>query len=174
MVMSPSRIMSNHILALLKTPLLMGYLVCLEQQSEQWCQALLNELYGLVGTHELDCWSYSINRDVAPAVYEQLRRGKPVTVQDLRRHPHDRERLLKAKVLMVRRDKHEILTPSDDFVLRIDDNVLLCGRRRSAWWMGWILNNENVMHYVLTGNEGGGGYLWRNYLRQPKSSDRAG
>lgn len=168
LVMNPSRIMSNNILALLKTPLMMLYITQLQQQSEAWCEALIKELEGWVGGNELDCWSFDVNRRTAPAVYEQLRHGHAVTLEHLLGHPHDRSISLPAKVLMVRRDGQEMLSPVAGFGLRIDDSVLLCGLRRSANWMDWSLKNENVLHYLLTGDQGGGGFIWRRLHERRK------
>lgn len=165
MIMDPSSIIANHILALIKAPQLVEFLDEVREQEETLCEELLHQLNKLVGDRELDSWAVSIDQNAAPAMYEQLIRGKDIPVSTLYRHPLNRDNLLCSKVLMVKRNDKYILLPDDDFNLRNEDRVLICGLRGSAYWIYWTLENDNVLRYLLEGTENMSGLLWRKLKR---------
>ncbi|MCG8317178.1 MAG: NAD-binding protein [Pseudomonadales bacterium] len=161
MIMDPSTVIANHILALVKTPQLVSFLVELRNQDESWCETLLSCLDDMVGNKELDCWTIKIGKHSAPAVYEHLAHGHEVPVATFYRHPLERSRSLKSKALLINRNGKAILTPDDEFSVRIDDEVLLTGPRGASYWVYWVLENDNVLRYLLRGEEDSSGYFWR-------------
>ena len=52
----------------------------------------------------------------------------------------------------------EILPPG--FQLEIGDQLLIAGSPDAARRLHLSLTNPNVLHYVRTGREGGGGWVW--------------
>lgn len=160
MIMEPNAIMSNHIHALLKTPLLYDFLSFIQSKDEHWCAALVKEFNELVGEQELDSWSVKLSKQLSPAYHERLRRGETLQLSSLYKHPHDRDKRMLCRGLLVKRGREIILSPADDLALRIDDEILICGMRTAYYWMTWALKNENVLRYILTGSEGANGYLW--------------
>ena len=165
MIMDPSLVMANHIFSLIKAPQLIAFLNEIRNQSEAWCESLVHELDELVGDTELDSWTVNINKKTAPAIYDKLAHGDDIPLSAVYAHPLDRGRALRCKVLMIRRDGKYILTPEPDFNLRIEDRLLLSGRRGSSYWMYWALENPNVLGYILNGEEDSTGYIWRRLKR---------
>lgn len=165
MIMDPSTVIANHIFALVKAPQLVAFLNEIRHQDEQWCETLLKDLNALVGDRELDSWTVTINKSVAPAIYERLAHGEDIPASVLYKHPLDRARPLRCKVLMIRREDKYILTPDDEFNLRIDDHLLLSGLRGTSYWIYWALENSHVLRYILQGEEGSTGYFWRKFVR---------
>jgi Trk K+ transport system NAD-binding subunit len=163
-IMNPSVIIAQRIMFLIKTPLLMLFLDSLTNESEEWCETLLKRIDAMVQGRAVESWSFTIDQQQAPAVFECLRRAEPVAIQVLSAHPHDRHVQLPALPLLVLRDKVITLLPEPDFPLRIDDQVLFCGLERGRTQMLWAVNNQNVLRYVISGYEGGGGYLWKTLL----------
>ncbi len=165
MLMDPSNIISNHILALLKTPLLIEFLDHLAAEKEEWSKELIECMETMVGNNELDSWSLVLDKESAPAVYEELRTGKEVALQDLMKHPHERIKTLDCMPLLLKRNNTLTMTPAGETPLRIDDEILMCGLSRAASWMLWLVANENALRYVVSGEEGGG-YVWKHWIRQ--------
>lgn len=165
MIMDPSIVIANHIFTLVKAPLLVVFLQQIRRQDEQWCENLLAAMNELVGDSELDSWSVNLSKEKSPAMYDSLKHGEHIPVSALSRHPLERGRLLKCKVLMIKREDDYILVPDDDFGLRIDDKVLLSGLRGSAYWIYWTLENSDVLRYILYGEADSSGYFWRKLKR---------
>ncbi|MCG8668426.1 MAG: NAD-binding protein [Pseudomonadales bacterium] len=161
MIMDPSSIIANHILALIKSPQLIEFLNEVRDQEESLCEQVLLQLNELVGDAELDSWAVTINETNSPAIYERLIHGEEIPIATLYQHPLERERPLKCKALMVKRHNKCILIPEDGFNLKNDDQILLCGLRGSSYWIYWTLENNNVLSYILKGTENAPGYLWR-------------
>ncbi len=165
MIMDPSSVMANHIFSLIKAPQMIAFLNEIRNQSEDWCETLVHDLDELVGDRELDSWTLNITKKTAPAIFGRLAHGEDIPLSTLYAHPLDRGRTLRCKVLMIRRDGKYILTPDPDFCLRIEDRLLLSGRRGTSYWMYWALENAQVLGYILSGEEGSTGYFWRKLKR---------
>lgn len=149
LVMEPARIIANHILLQLKTPLIPAFLQQLREQPEVWARSLLNRMSELVGTDELDSWDYGIDAIDAVAVLEDLQQGETICLRDLYKDPRDRGRKLAALALMLKRDNSYTLLPEPDQPLQPGDRILFCGKADAYRQQGWILSNANVLDYVL-------------------------
>ena len=53
------------------------------------------------------------------------------------------------------------MMPDEEMQLEPGDCVLFCGAYGIAGLMRWVLQNTNVLHYVVTGDEGPAGYIWQ-------------
>lgn len=165
MLMDPSNIISDHILALLKTPLLIEFLDLLEKEKETWSHALIDQLEDIVADKELDSWSFIVSKERAPAVCKELDLGHTITLQQLMKHPHERTKSLACAPLLLKRSGMTVMTPKEDMALRIGDEVLMCGLFTASSWMLWLLKNENSLKYVLSGKEMGG-YVWKHWVHR--------
>lgn len=166
MIMDPNMIIAQRIMVLLKTPLLIRFLEAIQKEEEDWCEKLIRRFDVMVKDRALDSWSVLINKQETPALYQQLRKGKPVRVSVLTAHPQNRTTQLPAMALMVVRNSEVILLPADDFELRIEDEILFCGRSRVLAQMLWTVYNYNVLRYVMSGAEAENGYLWQRFFRK--------
>lgn len=149
LVMEPARIIANHILSLIKTPLLSAFLQELKKQDKRWARSLMNQISELVGEHRLDSWDYAIDEVDAPALLEDLRQGEPVCLNDIMIDPRDKARKLAVIPLMLRRDYKYHLLPDAGQLLQPGDRLLFCGKSGASRQMEWVLNNGNMLDYVL-------------------------
>ncbi|MAR92413.1 MAG: NAD(P)-binding protein [Pseudomonadota bacterium] len=170
MIMDPNMIIAQRIMVLIKTPLLIRFLEEIETHDEAWCEKLVRRFDLMVRDHPLDSWSYRVNQDSTPALYEGVRYGRGVTVGHLTCHPQDRSQQLPAMALMLQREGKIHLLPEPDFELKIDDQLLFCGRSRVQNTMSWTVINSNVLEYVISGQDEAKGYLWRHLFGSRRSN----
>lgn len=162
LVMEPGRIIANHIMSMIKTPLLSAFLQELVNQDKNWARSLLNRMNDLVGDHQLDSWDYVIAVQDAPALLEELRAEDPVCIGDIMIDPRERSRKLAVIPLMLRRQGKYHLLPDDDLALQPGDRLLFCGQHDAERQMRWILANGNMLDYVL-GKPLQGGWAARKF-----------
>ncbi len=192
-IMQPASIVAGEILSIIKTPLLSTFLSLARRQKDQWANVLISRLSDFID-NTATTWMIEISEKQTPAVMFFLKKSR-ITVKELLKHPRNRDKSLKAAVLLVHRKKNEaslsrhkmsgrspstqfenFLLPDDDFCIKKDDQLLICGDKESMDLMCWSVNNINIYNYIHTGYELGGGYIWRwlykhKLLRQEKKQD---
>lgn len=161
LVMQRGSIIARKIAALLQTPLLTEFLRHARHKDEAWAQELVEEIRGIAGNTAPDTWGLNISASSAPAVARALAEGQVVTLRHIRQDPRDRDILLPALPLLLKRGESEILLPPGDTLLETGDRILFCGRPEAASRMQWTLNNLNALEYIITGIDRPSGYLWR-------------
>ena len=174
MIMDPNMIIAQRIMVFIKTPLLIQFLEEIKHKDEDWCEKLVYRFDVLVRDNPLDSWALSITKSTTPAIYEALRHGRNVKVQHLSAHPQNRGVQLPSMALMVVRKGEAHVLPEEDFCLRIDDEILFCGRSHVLNQMLWTVCNSNVLRYVISGHDEGGGYLWKRLFDKKKQSQDSG
>ncbi|NVK43343.1 MAG: NAD-binding protein [Oceanospirillaceae bacterium] len=152
-IMEPGRIISNRIMAQMKTPLLPIFIEHMQAEYDDvWAHVLLNRMSRVVGDRELDSWSVCICEEQSPALL-MLREPKRLTLRTLAKDPRNRERQLPCIVLMHRRGEAIDMLPGELLELQAGDEILFCGLGEAQREMEWTLKNFNVLQYVLTGEE---------------------
>ncbi|MCA0294514.1 MAG: NAD-binding protein [Actinobacteria bacterium] len=147
--MAPSRIVAREFLALITTPLLSRFLSLIPQQSDAWCQEVF-ERVSRVNRREIpEIWSESLGE--AEAVARTLRLNHPVNVGNLLCNPYDRDRRVRAVLLLVVRGEERVLLPSDDFELAAEDQLLFAGSHAAADHVALTLGEQDVLNYVRNG-----------------------
>jgi voltage-gated potassium channel len=162
MTMVPSAIIAQECLAILTTPMLAPFLQRLETEGERWCTQLLERLTARHGWHAPEVWSVEISESQAPALWHKLQHGATVRLADMLREPGHREALLGCDVLQIDRlggDRQ--MLPEPETVVSRGDAWLLVGSRAARTLLDLSLNNENVLHHLLTGQDPPGGWVWR-------------
>jgi Trk K+ transport system NAD-binding subunit len=163
-LMVSSEIVADECLALIHTPLLGRFLDVVRAESDAWADGVIARLQASIGADAPEIWSIALNATDAPAMHRALLfEGTTVTVEDLRRNPGERTKLLACEALyLARADAHEVL-PAGTALLHPGDRVLFAGTRgaRDAQWPA--LRNVNVRDYVLKGIEVPGGWLWQKF-----------
>lgn len=158
-----TRIVAQECISIITTPLLSRFLIAIRNAKESWCEELAQRLQDVWEGLMPDVWDISIERRSAPAAHEALAGRQPFTIGALMRDNADRETVLPVIVLMVERKQKTILLPDDDFLLQTGDAVLLAGQHSVRSILNLTLQNANALHYVLTGEDRRGGWLW-HYL----------
>lgn len=151
-IMEPGRIIANRILAQLKTPLLPLFLAQLQQQDDVWAHTLVNRMSSVVGDDELDSWAVEVTPAAAPAVTSLLAE-RPVTLRYLNKDPRRRDRMLPCFPLLLKSGDRLHLLPGELHALQPGDQILFCGQGWAQRQMEWSVNNYNVLHYLLTGED---------------------
>lgn len=166
-IMEPGRIIANRILAHVKSPLLPAFIEEMQQHYDDvWAHTLINRMSRVVGDEELDSWAFTIGEEDTPAVMEALRQGVELKLSLFFKDPYNRKRNLHAFPLMVRRGTHIEMLPGELDLIEPGDEVLICGLNKSNRRMQWTVNNYNVLHYVLTGNDASNNLLSRFLLKR--------
>ncbi|NMD47106.1 MAG: hypothetical protein GYA85_10130, partial [Propionibacterium sp.] len=74
--------------------------------------------------------------------------------------PYDHDKPANALVLMVSRGDGGAILPTTGYQLEVGDQLLIAGSPEAARKIELLMNTLNVLHYVRTGREGGGGWIW--------------
>ncbi|MBP0049097.1 NAD-binding protein [Marinobacterium sp. AK62] len=151
-VMEPGRIIANRILAQLKTPLLARFLEQLQLRDDVWAHTLVNRMSSVVGDQELDSWAVSVTPSTAPAVMA-LMDERSISLRYLGKDPRQRDRQLACFPLLIKSGESIKLLPGELHELQEGDEILFCGLSSAKRQMEWSVNNYNVLHYLLTGED---------------------
>lgn len=155
-----TRIVAQECISIITTPLLSRFLVAIRNSDESWSAQLAKRLEDLWEGRMPDVWDISIRQDTAPAAHRALKERQPFSVSMLLCDNADWETLLPAIVLMIERQGQTFLLPDDDFLLQTGDAILLAGQHSVRSILNLTLQNANALHYVLTGEDRRGGWLW--------------
>lgn len=166
LLMVPSQIVAREFLARITTPLLNRFLRLIPQHNEAECAQLYAQLSQLDPGRHPELWDLAISEQRAPALAEMVSAGGRFTVGHLRADPLDRGWRLPMKVLLVRRANKNIQLPSDDFVLKAGDRVLLAGAPQAKRRLDLTLRDTAILNYVVSGRRPDGGSLWRWLTRK--------
>ncbi|MFT4217157.1 MAG: NAD-binding protein [Micropruina sp.] len=158
--MQPSRIVAREFLALITTPLLDRFRYEIRGASEKWAAELAEALSYLNAGYTPDLWGVTIDAENAAAVVEAIEHEHWVNVGHLLVDPYDHDKPANALVLMVVRGDGGAILPTTGYQLEIGDQLLVAGSPDAARRMELVMNNLNVLHYVRTGRESGGGWIW--------------
>ncbi len=185
-IMQPAGIIAGEILSIIKTPLLINFLLLARRQKDEWANILISRISCFIENDVPTTWMVEISERESPALMPFITKDK-ITLAELLRSPRNREISLNCIVLLVHRKTergsrsiyneannlyitkssyksrkfNDFLLPDDDFCLKNGDQLLICGDQKSMQLMDWTVNNINVYNYIHTGNELPGGYIWQ-------------
>lgn len=170
--MEPSRIVAQEFLSVITTPLLARYLDLLPGMDEDECAAVSARLADLPTGRipEIESLSVLPNR---PALYRRVKAGGTVLLGDVLRHPSDRSVALGAIPLLHVRGRTLTRDPGGDLALRTGDRILFAATSDALRSIETIAVNDNVLSYVLTGDEQPGGWVFRS-LRKREATGGGG
>ncbi|WP_286239660.1 potassium channel family protein [Neptuniibacter halophilus] len=161
-IMEPGRIIANRVLAHVRSPLLPVFIEHMQRHHDDvWAHTLINRMSSVVGDQELDTWAYTVGEEQTPALMEAMAQGFELKISLFFKDPHNRKRNLHAFPLMLRREGVIDMQPGELDLLQPGDELLICGLNKSFRRMQWTVNNYNVLHYVLTGNDASNSLLSR-------------
>ncbi|MGB5776512.1 MAG: NAD-binding protein [Sedimenticolaceae bacterium] len=166
MVMHPSAIIADKIRVLLATPMLYEFISLALYQDESWACELASRVSALVGDEVPEIHEWSLDQGEPSALQDYLIQGGQFSVADLLRDPWQRERELKAIVLLVRRRNDRILLPDPQDALKADDRLLVCGNRAAFTRMQWTVSHRHTLDYVKTGRDLPQSWLWRRLAQR--------
>jgi Trk K+ transport system NAD-binding subunit len=166
MVMLPSEIIANRIQVLLGSPLQHQFVKLVMHQEEGWACELISRISALVSRHAPDVWEVSFSEHKARALCHYTKNGRSLTLDKLITDPRDRTENLPCIPLLLLRHHDYILLPDGETRIQKDDRMLFCGAGRARYQMEWTLQNENALSYILTGEAGPQGWIWRRLRKR--------
>jgi voltage-gated potassium channel len=156
----PTEVVAHEVFAQLSTPLLWRFLQEVPTRGDRWAARLVDCITQRCGRDLGVLWKVRLNQAEAPATIGWLTAGE-ARLGDLLRDPDDRDVQLPAVVLMVMRDGECVLTPEDDLVLALDDEMLLCGRPAARRALGTTMVVDAAREYVVSGRHVPASWIWR-------------
>jgi voltage-gated potassium channel len=160
-IMESGRIIANEIYMLLRTPLLSDFFRLVREQDETWTRDLIVRISDYIKHSEIDAWTISINSEECIAAYDAIVGDFPIKISHLYDDPHNRDTVLPAIPLLIKRGKTISLLPQAAILLKVGDQILFCGEKSTQDTMRWATNNHNVMRYIKTGRIEPDGLVWR-------------
>ena len=161
LVMHVSEILVHEIIALITAPSLARFLAGTRRQSKAWSNELVSRISAVTEDLVPEIWEIRVGDRRARAVTKALAAGRPIAVGDLLKNPHDRTETLPCIALMLSRGDHAELLPSEVARVEAGDHLLFCGKPAAASAMEWTLQNDKVLHYLLTGREMPETWIWQ-------------
>ncbi|HHC73240.1 MAG TPA: potassium channel protein [Thiotrichales bacterium] len=169
LVMRRGDIIAHRIFSLIIAPLLEEFLEEAKRQGNAWANQLVARLSGLLGEEAPAIWEVELDRERAPAVVAGIAEHGQLALEILLRDPRDREASLSCIPLYLWRGGRRELLPDGKMPLHPHDRILFCGQPQALSQMEWILQNRRVLHYIVTGEELPGGWVWRKLNRREDS-----
>lgn len=160
LVMQRGNVIAHTIFALVRSPLLGEFIRLADYHTDEWANKLVSRIAGIVDNEVPNLWEVTINIKEASTVHNALHKRKVVKFKDILRDPRERTEILGILPLLLYRKDRGYLLPDLDQKLKCGDRILFCGTTETRRKHNWILNDDYVFRYILTGKESTGGYLW--------------
>jgi voltage-gated potassium channel len=156
----PAEVIAHEVLARLANPVLMRFLPQVPHQGDEWAAQLVDRLVQKCGAGTPDLWRIRLNHEEASALVDRLD-GPGLRLGDLLRDPADREHTLDIVPLAMLREGEPTMVPSDEVVLRRDDELLLAGRLWARAALKTTMTDVSVASYVVDGRRVPSSWIWR-------------
>lgn len=170
--MVPSRIVAQECIAILTTPLLTCFMERVRQRNESWCRELADRLQVLGADLVPEIWGVRLSVGEAAAAHRALMAGSDISLADLLRDNTARDDTLAVLPLLLQRDEVVHLLPEGDLALAASDQLLFAGIPGTRRQLDLTLQNANALEYVVSGRDGGGGWLWQRLFPASGTSGR--
>jgi Trk K+ transport system NAD-binding subunit len=152
LIMQPSLVTARRILLRLISPLIQELLEYLEQHPQILADEVLPRLRDTVDQPNPALWTVRLTSDETPAVLEFMKDDE-LPLGDLFRDPRNRNRVLKAVPLVVKRGDERLVMPDLDLPLVVDDEVLICSTSEAQIRARVCFRDIYTLSYLVTGLE---------------------
>ncbi|MFU8788720.1 MAG: potassium channel family protein [Methylobacter sp.] len=173
MIMQPTLVTARRILFLLVAPLLkpfFQYLLKDEPGRKEEMDAVIEQLKQKIGERQPHLITVNVVKARCSAVTACLKQGGRVLLGDLMKHPDNAERLLDLVVFVVKSGETIQVRPSEDYEIKLGDQILFCGTGAARRLLNATLNNEYNLFYVRTGRHLPKGYFMQWYANRHKGA----
>ena len=124
----------------------------IRKMDNEWGEVIVNMLINIAGINPI-YYEVEINEDNAYALSLYLKKMK-ITLGDIRKSRANREEILKAVFLLLKRDDEFILMPHPETEMKIGDKLLITGNNEVIEDFEYIINNLYELEYVLNLKKG--------------------
>jgi len=174
MVMQRGSVLSNTILALIRTPMLGDFLRIVSRFKNNKANQLVSRIVGVVKDDIPVLWELRVSAQETPALFNTIQK-RQVLVGDilhgeLRPKGSILKKQLSAMALFMRRGKGNVLLPEENRIIRENDQFLMCGTYEARNEMLRVVKNINVLESVLQGEYVPAGWLFRKLFRDKKGT----
>jgi voltage-gated potassium channel len=159
----PAEVIAHEVLARLANPVLMRFLPQVPHQGEQWAAEMVDRLVDACGVGTPDLWRIRLDEEHAPALHPYLQTGQ-VRLDDVLRHPTDREHRLRIVPLTLLRSGERTMAPPGDAVLEPGDQLLLAGRLADRAALENTLTQAPSASYVLENRRVPASWVLRRFV----------
>ncbi len=149
----PAKILIHKTTNAIINPLCDRMIRLITQKDEQWGQLLLLQLMKNIH-HNPITYELVINKTEAIEVYNYLKNcDNHLSIDILRSSRRDRTQKNNIIPILIVREEDDILLPSLDFELRINDKILFACDENAKDDLEVIVSNVYEFHYIITGKE---------------------
>ncbi|AHK79865.1 potassium transporter TrkA [Ectothiorhodospira haloalkaliphila] len=160
LIMRPSEMIAEAILAHLSAPLLARFLELSREKDDDWANELLSRITGVTDEVVPEVWLVNVNDKSAPALVRLLQE-QSVTLGALLDATHAWRDSFNCVPLMRVREGEALLTPGPETDIQTGDRLLLCGQPRVADRFHHLLRDVQALRYLVTGYNRPDGWVWR-------------
>jgi voltage-gated potassium channel len=121
-------------------------------------------LYNLMKDININPITFELNININGAieVYNHLKKDNSLKLEILKRSRRDREQFNNIVPLLIVRDDKDILLPSWNFELNVNDKILFACDENAKEDLEYIVNNIYEFHYIVNGTERSYFEMFRN------------
>jgi Trk K+ transport system NAD-binding subunit len=145
-------IVANKTYNYIAMPLANAFISNINERDDEWGEKVVNKIINKMGRKPHLC-EMSVTYKQAFALYNSIKNGTKISLKILKRSRSDYKKNNALIFLLVKRKGVIHLLPSDDFLLEIDDEMLIVCNKESEVDLAYILNNYYELHYVINGKE---------------------
>jgi hypothetical protein len=124
----------------------------IKNKDEAWGNKLLATLIKTISVNPITYELY-ITKDIAPELYKHISNKQDITLQTLHRSRRNRDQLNNLVALLIVKDNKNILMPSWDTKLDLNDKILFACDQNALDDIEMIVNNMYEFHYIVYGKE---------------------
>ena len=168
LVMQRGNVIAHTIFALVRSPLLGEFMRLADYQSNDWANKLVSRIAGIVDDVVPNLWEITIDKKQAPALHKAMQTRKNIKLKDILRNARNREQQINALPLLLYREERGYILPNIDQKLKFGDRILFCGNSKARTQHHWIVTDDMILRFILTGEEHTGGYVWRWLTRKKR------
>ena len=149
-IMRRSQLIANEVLTSISRPLVSNFIKYSSSLKDDSTDRLIEEIDKLTGKHDPITWRLLLNAEQSPALASHLEQGRSLSIgQICQSELLPRSRCLP---LLLQRGSVSHLLPSIDTQLMVDDELLVCGRRRNLLLPQRLRENSELIDTLINKN----------------------
>tara|TARA_B110000046_G_scaffold93504_1_gene101454 strand:- start:652 stop:2328 length:1677 start_codon:yes stop_codon:yes gene_type:complete len=149
----PDKILIHKTTNAIINPLCDIMIKLISKKNELWGKHLLTTLLKTIDSKPIT-FELTINKYETIEIYKYLKNtNNKIAINTITASRRDRSMSNNILVLLVVRDKENILMPSLEFELKLNDKILFACDKNAKVDLEYIANNIYEFHYIITGEE---------------------
>ncbi|MFT4629481.1 MAG: voltage-gated potassium channel [Arenicella sp.] len=149
-IMRRSQLIANEVLTSISRPLVSKFIKYSSSLKDDSTERLIEEIDKLTGRYDPITWRLLLNAEQSPALASHLEQGLPLNIGQICQNellPHS-----DCLPLLLQRGSVSHLLPSSDTQLLVNDELLVCGRRRNLLLPQRLRENSELIDTLINKN----------------------